>query len=245
MIKRVFDLFAALFGLLFFSPLLLPVMFLVWWQDKHSPFYVAPRIGKNEIPFRMVKLRSMVIHADKSGVDSTSENDNRITPVGQFIRRYKLDELTQLWNVLLGDMSLVGPRPNVQRETDLYTLEEKRLLSVQPGITDASSIVFSDEGEILADAIDPDLKYNQVIRPYKSMISLIYVDCPSLMTDMRLIWLTVLSLIDRDSALKGVVAYLADCGADQELLSVASRVEPLLAAAPPGASSIVKSRDKC
>ena len=102
-------------------------MFLVWRQDGHSPFYIAPRVGKGERIFRMVKLRSMVINADKSGVDSTSGNDSRITSVGHFIRRYKLDELTELWNVLLGDMSLVGPRPNVQRETNLYSEVEKEL----------------------------------------------------------------------------------------------------------------------
>ena len=141
--KRLFDINVSLIGLLVLSPVLLPVMFLVWRQDGHSPFYIAPRVGKGERIFRMVKLRSMVINADKSGVDSTSGNDSRITSVGHFIRRYKLDELTELWNVLLGDMSLVGPRPNVQRETNLYSEVEKELLSVRPGITDFSSIVFS------------------------------------------------------------------------------------------------------
>jgi lipopolysaccharide/colanic/teichoic acid biosynthesis glycosyltransferase len=150
-VKRIFDIVASATGLLVASPILLPVMFLVWKQDRHSPFYVAPRVGRGEKPFKMVKLRSMIINADKSGVDSTGSNDRRITPVGHFIRRYKLDELTQLWNVLKGDMSLVGPRPNVKRETDLYTLEEKKLLSVKPGITDFASIVFSDEGDILKD----------------------------------------------------------------------------------------------
>src|ERR1700730_16871292 len=101
--KRLFDVIGASCGLLATRPLLLPVMFLVWWQDRHSPFYVAPRVGQNDRSFRMVKLRSMVVNADRSGVDSTGANDRRITPVGQFIRRFKLDELTQLWNVLLGD----------------------------------------------------------------------------------------------------------------------------------------------
>src|SRR3954451_21336273 len=100
MLKRAFDLIGATVGLVVASPVLLPVMFLVWWEDKHSPFYVAPRTGKDGAPFRMVKLRSMVVNADKSGVDSTAANDRRITPVGHFIRRTKLDELTQLWNVL-------------------------------------------------------------------------------------------------------------------------------------------------
>ena len=137
------------------------MLFLIWWQDKHSPFYIAPRTGRNERPFRMVKLRSMVINADKSGVDSTAANDRRITGVGQFVRRYKLDELTQLWNVLKGDMSLVGPRPNVERETRMYTPVEKRLLSVRPGITDYASIVFADEGDILKEYADPDIAYTR------------------------------------------------------------------------------------
>ncbi|VVM17401.1 hypothetical protein BSPWISOXPB_2715 [uncultured Gammaproteobacteria bacterium] len=119
-----------------------------WKQDKKSPFYMAPRVGRNNIIFKMVKLRSMVSNADSSGVDSTSANDSRITPIGHKIRKYKLDEITQLWNVLIGDMSLVGPRPNVKNETDLYTSVEEKLLLVKPGITDFSSIVFSDEGDI-------------------------------------------------------------------------------------------------
>ena len=107
--------------------------FSIFLQDYHSPFYIAPRMGRGEKPFRMVKFRSMVIRADKSGVDSTAGDDPRITSLGRFIRRFKLDEIPQLWNVLLGQMSLVGPRPNVERETILYTNDEKRLLSVRPG----------------------------------------------------------------------------------------------------------------
>lgn len=121
MAKRLLDLLAALFGLTLLSPVLLPVMFLVWWEDRHSPFYVAPRVGQNGRPFRMVKMRSMVINADRIGASSTSNADRRITPAGHFIRKFKIDELTQLWNVLIGDMSLVGPRPQVQSGVDLYT----------------------------------------------------------------------------------------------------------------------------
>ena len=126
-------------------------------ETRAFPFYIADRVGKDHNLFSMVKLRSMVINADSSGVDSTSSEDLRITPVGAFIRRYKLDELTQLWNVLCGSMSLVGPRPNVLRETELYSEEEKKLLEVRPGITDFSSIIFSDEGEILANESDQTL----------------------------------------------------------------------------------------
>jgi lipopolysaccharide/colanic/teichoic acid biosynthesis glycosyltransferase len=181
-VKRLFDILASFFGLLCSAPILLPVMFVVWRQDGNSPFYVAERTGLNGKAFKMIKLRSMIVNADKSGVDSTGANDMRITPVGHFIRRYKLDELTQLWNVLKGDMSLVGPRPNVKRETDLYTSEERRLLSVKPGITDFSSIVFSDEGDILKDKSDPDIAYHQLIRPGKSRLGIFYIENRSFLT---------------------------------------------------------------
>ncbi|MCB1647487.1 MAG: sugar transferase [Pseudomonadales bacterium] len=243
MIKRLFDIFVSLFGLLAASPILLPVMFLVWRQDGHSPFYIAPRVGRDEELFNMVKLRSMVINADKSGVDSTSANDNRITPVGQFIRSYKLDELTQLWNVLKGEMSLVGPRPNVKRETDLYTLEEKKLLSVKPGITDYSSIVFSDEGEILADREDPDLSYNQLIRPYKSRLSLAYIEHQSFLLDIHLIWLTVVAILDKQKALNALNRILISRNVDPDVIRVAKREDDLVPTPPPGAVNVVQNRD--
>jgi lipopolysaccharide/colanic/teichoic acid biosynthesis glycosyltransferase len=243
LLKRLFDVLASAIGLLAASPVLLPVMFLVWWQDKHSPFYVAPRVGQGDVPFRMVKLRSMIVNADKSGVDSTGNNDRRITPVGQFIRSYKLDELTQLWNVLKGDMSLVGPRPNVKRETDLYTPVERGLLLVRPGITDFSSIVFSDEGDILAGQEDPDIAYNQLIRPGKSMLGLFYIEHRSLWLDIRLCLLTAVAIISRATALKSVGKILSSLGANAELLRIAARVQPLVPRPPPGATKIVTSRD--
>lgn len=241
--KRLLDIVAAVLGLLVASPVLLPVMFLVWRQDRHSPFYIAPRVGEGESTFRMVKLRSMVMNADKSGVDSTSGRDPRITPVGHFIRSYKLDELTQLWNVLKGDMSLVGPRPNVKRETDLYTVEEKRLLVVKPGITDIASIVFSDEGDILKDCSDPDLAYNQLIRPWKSRLGLFYIERRTFLLDIYLILLTILAIISRDKALASVVSLLQSMGADEALVRVAARKEILKPFPPPGTDEIVQSRN--
>lgn len=240
--KRFFDVLIAALGLIVASPLLLVVMFLIWRQDGFSPFYIAPRVGRDERPFRMVKLRSMVKNADKSGVDSTSANDQRITPIGQFVRKYKLDELTQLWNVLKGDMSLVGPRPNVKRETDLYTHEEKRLLSVRPGITDFASIVFSDESEILAGKLDPDIAYNQLIRPGKSRLGLFYVDHRNLAADIQVIWLTALAVVAKPVAQSRVVALLKRLGAPPEVIEIAKRDKPLLPEPPPGASEIVTSR---
>jgi lipopolysaccharide/colanic/teichoic acid biosynthesis glycosyltransferase len=241
-LKRLFDVAASLLGLLLASPVLLPTMFLVWRQDGHSPFYIAPRVSSGGGLFRMVKLRSMVKGADRSGVDSTKANDMRITAVGHFIRRYKLDELTQLWNVLLGDMSIVGPRPNVKRETDLYTPVEQGLLRIRPGITDFASIVFADEGEILAPYPDPDLAYNQLIRPWKSRLGLFYVEHRSFMLDIRLCMLTAWCIVDRAGALRRVAKRLQVLGAEEALVRVALRKDALRPTPPPGAASVVTAR---
>lgn len=242
--KRLLDIAIAATGLLAASPVLLPVMFLVWRQDGYSPFYVAPRVGLGGRPFRMVKLRSMIKGADRTGVDSTSATDNRITSVGRFIRRYKLDELTQFWNVLLGDMSVVGPRPNVSREVDLYTAVERNLLAVRPGITDFASIVFADEGDILAGKPDPDTAYNQLIRPWKSRLGLFYIEHRSVALDIRLIFLTALAVLSRQRALAAVCAILENLNAPADLARISRREEPLQAAAPPGADEIVASRER-
>lgn len=234
MAKRLLDFVAALIGLTLLSPILLPVMFLVWWEDKHSPFYVAPRVGRNGRPFHMVKMRSMVINADKIGASSTSNADRRITPVGHFIRKFKIDELTQLWNVLTGDMSLVGPRPQVQSGVDLYTAKERELLLVKPGITDFASVVFSDEGTILSNSTDPDADYDRLIRPWKSRLGLVYIASQSFWLDIRLVLLTVVAIFSRPHALQGVTVLLSGLGADADLIDVARRKDVLRAASPPG-----------
>ena len=241
--KRLLDFILSLIGLILASPILLPTIFLVWIQDWHSPFYIAPRVGKNERLFKMLKLRSMIVNADKSGVDSTSSNDKRITGVGRFIRKYKLDELSQLWNVLIGDMSLVGPRPNVKRETDLYTTQEKLLLTVKPGITDFSSIVFSDEGDILKDQVNPDIAYNQLIRPGKSMLGIFYIKNRSIFIDLKLIFITAIAIISKENALKLVVSILRKMKADKILIQIASREKDLVAMPPPGATNVVTNRE--
>lgn len=232
--KRPFDFLLALAGLLLLSPLLLVVMLLVWLQDRHSPLYIAPRVGRDGRLFKMVKLRSMVTGADRSGVESTSASDSRITPLGRFVRRYKLDELTQLWNVFIGDMSLVGPRPNTLAGTEVYTGQERALLSIRPGITDFASIVFSDEGEILRDEPDPDLAYDRLIRPWKSRLGLIYLENRSLYLDIRLIFYTLLSVVSKKTALNHVVKCLRGIGADETIIHVARRELPLQPSSPPG-----------
>jgi lipopolysaccharide/colanic/teichoic acid biosynthesis glycosyltransferase len=240
--KRFLDILLSAFGLTVFSPVLIVVMFLIWKQDRHSPFYIPPRVGKDERMFRMVKLRSMIVGADKTGVDSTSASDSRITPVGHFVRRFKLDEITQLWNVLKGDMSLVGPRPNVQRETELYTSVEKKLLSLKPGVTDLASIVFSDENDILKNSKDPDIDYNQLIRPWKSRLGLIYVEHQSLLLDIALILLTVVAVFSKPVALRGVSAILVWLKAPQDVIRVSKREAKLIPHPPPGSDLIVTQR---
>ncbi len=243
MIKRIVDVTAAMLGLILTSPVLAVVGTVIWLQDFRSPFYVAPRVGRGGKLFRMVKFRSMVTKADRSEVDSTAADDPRITAVGRFIRRFKLDELPQLWNVALGAMSFVGPRPNVERETASYTEEENQLLQVRPGITDLASIVFADEGDILRGSKAPDLAYNQLIRPWKSRLSLLYVQAAGRpWLDLRILWLTVLSALNRTRALNGVAAIVERLGGSDELVRVARRAGPLRVAPPPGATEVVTNR---
>ena len=237
--KRGFDFLAALFGLLLCSPILIAVMVAIWIEDRKSPFYVALRARRNGGTFRMVKFRSMVVNADKVGGSSTSATDRRITRVGRYVRAYKLDELIQLWNVLKGDMSLVGPRPQVPADAATYTDEETRMLTVRPGITDPASIVFSDEGEILKDSSDPDLLYNQIIRPWKSRLALAYIDNRSFWVDLRLIILTVIAIISKPTALSALGKLLVSWELDPLLLKMAARETPLMAYPPPGATEVI------
>ena len=240
--KRLIDIFASFLGLIFLSPLLIIFMILIYLQDLHSPFYIAKRVGRNGKIFNMAKLRSMKINADKSGVDSTSVNDSRITNIGLKVRKYKLDELTQLWNVLKGDMSLVGPRPNVKRDTDLYSEIEKKILLVKPGITDFSSIIFSDEGEILKDERDPDLIYNQLIRPWKSRLCIVYIDHQTIWLDFKIIFFTIVSIFSKKIAIKWLNKYFQSIRIDPILIQVAKRETLLFPHPPPGMDKIVSSR---
>jgi len=241
-IKRLFDIILSLILVVVFSPLLILFSFLIWKQDWYSPFYVAPRVGKNEKLFKMIKFRSMIVNADKSGVDSTSTSDNRITPLGNFIRKYKIDELPNFFNILKGEMSFVGPRPNVKRETDLYTIEEKHLLTVRPGITDFSSIVFSDEGDILDGSLYPDLDYNQLIRPWKSRLGIFYINNRSIWMDIQLMLLTAVAIISRSKSIKSINKILINKSADEQLVHASLRENPLFPYPPPGSDSIVTSR---
>lgn len=234
MAKRLLDIVFASLGLLLASAILLPLMFLVWWEDKHSPFYIASRVARGGGNFRMVKLRSMIINADRIGSSSTSNADRRITPVGRFIRRFKIDEITQLWNVLRGDMSLVGPRPQVEAGVAVYTSRERELLNLRPGITDFASIVFSDEGAILQNSTDPDADYDALIRPWKNRLGLVYAARRSLWLDLQLIVTTAIAVTSRERALRLIQNMLEKVGAPEDVRRVAARKQPLVPSPPPG-----------
>jgi lipopolysaccharide/colanic/teichoic acid biosynthesis glycosyltransferase len=237
--KRAFDILCSAAGLLLLSPLLLAATLAVWLEDRRSPFFRGIRVARGGGDFRMLKFRSMTPGAFRTGVNSTARGDRRITRVGRLLRAAKLDELPQLWNVLRGDMSLVGPRPQVRTDASLYTPAEQHLLSVRPGITDLASIVFADEGRILDGSPHPDLLYNQIIRPWKSRLALEYVKRRSFSTDLHILILTALAAFDRELALEGVATILEDWDAGELLCSTARRSGPLRPYPPPGSSAVV------
>lgn len=241
---RLLEIFLAFCAAIITLPVVVVAAIAVWLQDFRSPFYLPYRVGVGGKHFRLFKLRSMVVDADSSQVDTTIAGDPRVTMVGGIIRRFKLDELPQFWNVLIGDMALVGPRPNVSRETDLYTAEEIRMLSIRPGITDISSIVFSDLSEILADVEDANIAYNQLIRPWKSRLALFYVDSKTLYMDLWILLLTAIAIYNRRKALAGLSRLLIRYNAPKELVEVALRCHPLIPSPPPGSIQIVNSRSE-
>jgi len=194
--KRLFDVIASSAGLVVLLPLLAVLAIVLKRESTGAVFYRGLRAGQHGRPFRIFKFRTMVVDADKLGGPTSSADDPRITRVGSFLRRYKLDELPQLINVLKGEMSLVGPRPEVVQEVLLYTEEEKRLLEVRPGITDWASIRFRNEGEILRGSADPHQAYREKIRPEKIRLGLEYVRCHSFMTDCKIIVNTLKALVD-------------------------------------------------
>lgn len=242
--KRILDTLLSLIALTLAAPVLGLFCVLIFLQDRSSPLYIAPRIGINGKPFRMIKLRSMKVGADRLGIDSTAANDSRITIIGKIVRKYKIDELMQLFNVLKGDMSLVGPRPNVEREVQLYSTEETRLLAVKPGITDLASIVFSDEGEILRDSKDPDIDYHQLIRPWKSRLGILYIEHRSILLDLKIMALTAMALVSKSLALMLTSRLAQTLGASSDLVNVCRREKRLTPSIPPGCTEIVATRSR-
>jgi lipopolysaccharide/colanic/teichoic acid biosynthesis glycosyltransferase len=194
-IKRVTDIVLAACGLMVLAPILAVIALKIKLEDGGSIIYRGLRIGKNGEPFRIYKFRTMVMNAEQVGGPSTSEDDPRVTKVGKVLRKYKLDEPPQLVNVLKGEMSIVGPRPEVPMEVETYTEEERRVLTVKPGITDWASITFRNEGEILKGSVDPHQAYREKIRPDKLRLALAYVDNVSFRTDALIIMKTIKAVL--------------------------------------------------
>lgn len=195
MLKRLFDIVLSLFGLLLLSPVLIITAIFIKKGDSGPVFYRGVRVGRYGRLFRIFKFRTMVVNAEKLGGPSTADDDPRLTKAGKFIRKYKLDELPQLINVLKGEMSLVGPRPEVPFYVNMFTEEEKAILSVCPGITDWASLWDSDEGAILAGCSDPEKVYMEKIRPGKIRLQLKYVRGYSFWVDLGIIFQTLFKII--------------------------------------------------
>lgn len=191
MLKRIFDIFFSLFGLIVLSPFLFIIALLIVLGSKGGAFYKQVRVGKGGQDFELFKFRSMRPDSDKEGLLTVGGRDPRVTKIGYFIRKYKIDEFPQLLNVLIGDMSLVGPRPEVRKYVNLYTEEQKKVLSVRPGMTDYASIEYSNENDLLAKSSEPEKTYIEEIMPAKLKLNMKYIAEQGLGTDLRIIFRTI------------------------------------------------------
>lgn len=189
--KRLFDITASFFGILILSPLLIFIGLWVGLSSKGGVFYKQIRVGKNNKDFKLYKFRSMRVNSDKQGLLTVGSKDSRITKAGYFIRKYKIDELPQLINVLKGDMSFVGPRPEVRRYVDLYSEEQMKVLSVRPGITDPASIKYRNENDLLSSESNPEQYYIQHIMPDKLKINIDYINTRTFIKDIKIIFQTI------------------------------------------------------
>ena len=194
MLKRIFDIISSLFGLILLSPFIIIIAILIKLDSKGPIFFKQVRVTKNGREFKIFKYRTMKIGSDKYS-QITVGKDSRITKIGDFLRKYKLDEIPQLINVLIGDMSLVGPRPEVPKYVALYTEEQREILKVRAGITDYASIEFSNENDILANEADPEKAYIEKIMPRKIELNKKYLSEISVMTDIKIILLTIKKIL--------------------------------------------------
>jgi lipopolysaccharide/colanic/teichoic acid biosynthesis glycosyltransferase len=204
--KRVFDIGMAFIFLVVLCPLLTVISVLIITSSPGPVFYRGERVGRRGRIFRIFKFRTMVVNAERIGGPSTADDDPRITSVGRRLRKFKLDELPQSINVLRGEMSFVGPRPEVRHYVDMYTEKEKALLSLKPGITDWASLWNNDEGALLAAGSDPEKTYLETIRPEKIRLQLKYLEDHSFLTDLRIIALTIRALFARSGSDLAVTA---------------------------------------
>ncbi len=197
MAKRLFDMIFSLILIVLLSPLFMIISLIIVADSKGGVFFLQKRIGKKGVPFRMIKFRTMQKNAEKSGLLTVGMNDKRITNSGYYLRKYKLDEIPQLFNVFLGEMSFVGPRPEVQKYVDLYDEDQKKVLLVRPGITDPASIAYFKENELLKDASDPERTYIQSIMPEKIKINIEYLKRRTFFSDLGIILKTFHRMIKR------------------------------------------------
>ena len=195
MYKRFFDIIFSFLGLLILSPLLLIISIFIFLDSRGGVFYLQQRVGRNNLDFFIYKFRTMNISADSQGLLTVGAKDARVTRVGYFLRKYKLDELPQLINVLKGEMSFVGPRPEVRKYVNYYSAEQLHVLSVNPGITDYASIKYSNESELLAKAAEPEKFYIETILPVKLKLNLKYMEEQSFWKDIGLIFFTVKKIL--------------------------------------------------
>lgn len=193
--KRALDIVIALIILVFFLPLGLLISLLIVLETKGGIFYKQERVGLNGKPFGLLKFRSMRPNADRLGQLTVGDRDPRVTNIGHFIRKYKLDEFPQFINVLIGDMSIIGPRPEVKKYVDLYTIEQRTILKVKPGITDYASIEYFDESRLLGESENPEQTYVQEIMPAKLILNKKYLDNPTIFHDLKIMWLTFKKII--------------------------------------------------
>lgn len=191
MLKRTFDITFSLFGLILLSPFLILIALLVIIESKGGIFYFQNRVGLNNIDFKLYKVRTMYKDADKRGLLTVGTRDNRITKIGYYLRKYKLDEFPQLLNILFGDMSFVGPRPEVRKYVDLYTHEQMKVLNVKPGLTDFASLKYYNENEILTKYEDAEKGYIEFVMPDKIKLNMEYIQRKSFMLDIKIIFQTL------------------------------------------------------
>ncbi len=195
MLKRLFDILFSLVGIFFLLPIFIVFAILIMIDSSGGIFYKQVRVGKDMQDFKLLKFRTMYTDADKKGLLTVGQRDSRITKVGYTLRKYKVDELPQLFNVLLGDMSLVGPRPEVRKYVDMYNAEQQKVLSVKPGITDYASIEYVNENELLKNAIDPEQLYIDEIMPEKLRLNLKYIAENSFVNDIKIILNTLKAIV--------------------------------------------------
>lgn len=195
MMKRLFDLFVSFFVLIFFFPIGIIIALAIVFESRGGVFYRQQRVGKDGMPFRLWKFRTMRVNADKLGKLTVGMRDPRITRVGYFIRKSKLDEFPQFINVFVGEMSIVGPRPEVQEYVDLYTPDQRVVLTVKPGITDYASLEYFKENELLGQSENPRETYIREIMPAKIELNKKYIANPTLGQDIKIMWLTFLKMV--------------------------------------------------